>query len=72
MEYIRFITHVFGRPLGLPSPVSNPSPQPRRFSSFIRRLSVSDLVALQFNSSVLWVNGSTVNKTAFMELVANS
>lgn len=48
VEPIRIVTQVLGKPVGLLSPVSNPNPELRRVSSFVRRLSVSDLAACQF------------------------
>lgn len=48
VEPIRIVTQVLRKPVGLLSPVSNPNPELARVSSFIRRLSVSDLAASQF------------------------
>lgn len=48
VEPIRIATQVLHKPVGLLSPVSNPNPELSRASSFIRRLSVSDLAACQF------------------------
>jgi hypothetical protein len=48
VEPIRIVTQVLGKPVGLLSPVPNPNPELGRASSFIRRLSVSDLSASQF------------------------
>ena len=50
VEPIRIVTQVLGKPVGLLSPVPNPNPELSRVSSFIRRLSVSDLSAAQFPS----------------------
>jgi uncharacterized LabA/DUF88 family protein len=48
VEPIRIVTQVLRKPVGLLSPVDNPNPELSRASSFMRRLSVSDLAASQF------------------------
>ena len=48
VEPIRIVTQILHKPVGLLSPVNNPNPELSRASSFIRRLSVSDLAASQF------------------------
>ena len=48
VEPIRIITQVLRTPVDLLSPVPNPNPELSRASSFIRRLSASDLAAAQF------------------------
>ena len=45
VEPMRIVTQVLRKPVGLLSPVSNPNPELSRASSFIRRLSLSDLAA---------------------------
>ena len=50
VEPMRIATEVLGKPVGLLSPVNNPNPELSRVSSFIRRISVSDLAASQFAS----------------------
>ncbi len=62
VEPIRIVTQVMGKPVGLLSPVSNPNPELRRVSSFIRRISLSDLAASQFPDPVVRTDGSHVNK----------
>lgn len=62
VEPIRIVTQVLGKPVGLLSPVPNPNPELSRVSSFIRRISVSDLAASQFSDPVLRADGSHVNK----------
>ena len=62
VEPIRIVTQVMGKPVGLLSPVSNPNPELSRVSSFIRRISVSDLAASQFSSPLLRADGSQLNK----------
>jgi uncharacterized LabA/DUF88 family protein len=64
VEPIRIVTQVLGKPVGLLSPVSNPNPDLRRVSSFIRRISVSDLAAAQFPNPIVRSDGSTLNKPA--------
>jgi len=64
VEPIRIVTQVIGKPVGLLSPVPNPNPELHRASSFIRRISVSDLVATQFPSPLLRADGSALNKPA--------
>jgi hypothetical protein len=62
VEPIRIVTQVLGKPVGLLSPVNNPNPDLSRVSSFIRRISVSDLAASQFSDPVLRADGSPVHK----------
>ena len=52
VEPIRIVTQTLGKPVGLLSPVPNPNPELSRVSSFIRRLSVSDLAASQFPNPI--------------------
>jgi NYN domain len=61
-EPIRIVTQVLGKPVGLLSPVPNPTPQLRSVSSFIRRISVSDLRASQFPNPVIRADGSTLTR----------
>jgi hypothetical protein len=62
VEPIRIVTKVLGKPVGLLSPVSNPTLELKNVASFIRRISVSDLAGSQFPASILRADGSTVNK----------
>jgi len=62
VEPIRIVTQVIGKPVGLLSPVSNPTPDLRRVSSFIRRISPSDLAASQFPDPLFGADGSQINK----------
>ena len=62
VEPIRIVTGILGKPVGLLSPVDNPNPELRRVSSFIRRISLSDLAAAQFSSPLLRADGSKLNK----------
>jgi hypothetical protein len=62
VEPMRIVTKVLGKPVGLLSPVSNPTPDLVRVSSFIRRISVSDLAASQFPNPVIRADGSEIAK----------
>ena len=64
VEPIRIATQVLGKPVGLLSPVGNPNPELRRVSSFIRRISVSDMGACQFADQITRSDGSTVTRPA--------
>lgn len=64
VEPIRIVTQVMGKPVGLLSPVPNPNPELSRVSSFIRRISVSDLAASQFPSPLLRADGSELKRPA--------
>jgi hypothetical protein len=52
VEPMRIVTQVLGKPVGLLSPVNNPNPELKSVSRFIRRISVSDLAAAQFPSTL--------------------
>jgi len=58
VEPIRIATTTLGKPVGLLSPVSNPTPELRKVASFIRRISVSDLRASQFPDPIPRADGS--------------
>jgi NYN domain len=62
VEPVRIVTQVLGKPVGLLSPVPNPTPELSRVASFIRRISVSDLVVSQFPDAVVCADGSNINK----------
>jgi hypothetical protein len=62
VEPIRIVTQVIGKPVGLLSPVSNPTHDLRRVSSFIRRISPSDPAASQFPDPLFGAYGSQINK----------
>lgn len=62
VEPIRIATKVLGKPVGLLSPVPNPSPELGRVSSFIRRISVSDIAASQFPDPVARSDGTLLQK----------
>lgn len=61
-EPIRIVTKVLGKPVGLLSPVSNPTLELKNVASFIRRISVSDLGASQFTDPIVRTDGSTLAK----------
>jgi NYN domain len=62
VEPIRIVTQVLGKPVGLLSPVPNPTPQLHSVSSFVRRISVSDLRASQFPNPLIRADGSQLTK----------
>ena len=62
VEPVRIVTQILGKPVGLLSPVPNPTSELRRVASFIRRISVSDLGVAQFPDPVLCPDGSGVSK----------
>ena len=62
VEPIRIVTQVIGKPVGLLSPVPNPNPELSHVSSFIRRISVSDLAASQFPDPLSRADGSILIK----------
>lgn len=64
VEPIRIATQILGKPVGLLSPVNNPTPELARAASFIRRISVSDLAASQFPDPVQRPDGMTIGKPA--------
>ena len=62
IEPIRIATQVLGKPVGLLSPVANPNPGLRSVSSFVRRISVSDVAASQFPSPITLPDGRLLHK----------
>ncbi len=64
VEPIRIVTKVLGKPVGLLSPVSNPTLELKNVASFIRRISVSDLAGSQFPEAIVLPDGATLNKPA--------
>jgi hypothetical protein len=62
VEPIRIVTGVLGKPVGLLSPVPNPSPELMRVASFIRRISISDLSNSQFPDPLARADGSLLAK----------
>jgi hypothetical protein len=64
IEPVRIVTQVLGKPVGLLSPVNNPNPGLCGVSSFIRRISVSDLKASQFPDPIVLTDGTLLRKPA--------
>ena len=64
VEPMRIVTKVLGKPVGLLSPVSNPTSELKNVASFIKRISVSDLAGSQFPDPVVLADGSTLNRPA--------
>jgi hypothetical protein len=62
LEPIRIVTAVLGKPVGLLSPVTNPNPGLCSVSSFIRRISLSDIAACQFPSPISLSDGRLLHK----------
>ena len=62
IEPIRIVTKILQKPVGLISPVTNPNPGLRGVSSFIRRISVSDLAASQFPNPITLPDGTRLYK----------
>jgi len=62
IEPIRIVTQVLCKPIGLLSPVTNPNPKLCNVSKFIRRISVSDLAACQFDNPIVLPNGRLIHK----------
>lgn len=64
VEPVRIVTKIVGKPVGILSPVSNPTPELRRVASFIRHIRPHDLAACQFPDPVVRADHSTVKKPA--------
>jgi hypothetical protein len=64
VEPIRIVTKELTKPVGLLSPVSNPTPELMKVASFIRRISVSDLGSSQFPDPVVRADGSQLTRPA--------
>jgi len=62
VEPVRIVTQTLGKPVGLLSPVSNPTPALRAASTFIVHIHPSDLGTCQFPNPVIRADGSTVSK----------
>lgn len=62
VEPIRIVTQVLKKPVGLLSPVNNPTLELKRVSSFIRRIHVADLAACQFPDPINRADGSNTAK----------
>ena len=64
VEPIRIVTSVLGKPVGLLSPVPNPTPDLSRVASFVRRISLSDLANSQFLNPLVRSDGSMLTRPA--------
>lgn len=64
VEPIRIATQELGKPVGLLSPVPYANPQLQAVSTFIRRISYSDLTACQFPDPLTLADGSQLAKPA--------
>jgi hypothetical protein len=62
VEPIRIVSQIMKKPVGLLSPVANPTRDLGQAASFIKRISVSNLAASQFPDPVLRVDGRPVHK----------
>ncbi|TVR11698.1 MAG: NYN domain-containing protein [Salinarimonadaceae bacterium] len=62
VEPIRIATEELGRTVGLLTPVSNPNPQLRRVSRFLRTISVGHVAASQFPESVVADDGALIQR----------
>jgi hypothetical protein len=60
VEPIRIVTQVLRKPVGLLSPVSNPTPDLRKVASFIRHIRTGDLTTSQFPDPVTRSDGSNI------------
>lgn len=62
VEPIRIVRHILGKPVGLFSPVPNPTPTLQGVASFIRRIRHGDLTHSQFPDPVIDPNGTAIQK----------
>jgi hypothetical protein len=62
VEPIRIVTQILSKPVGLLSPVPNPTPGLRGVSSFVRHIRDGDLRAAQFPDPAVRPDGTTVAK----------
>lgn len=62
VEPIRIVSQIMKKPVGLLSPVANPTRDLGQVASFIKRISISDLAASQFPDAVIRPDGSVVHK----------
>ena len=62
VEPIRIVSQIVKKPVGLLSPVANPTHDLRQVASFIKHISISDLAASQFPDPVIRADGSAVHK----------
>ncbi|MGH9439353.1 MAG: NYN domain-containing protein, partial [Terriglobia bacterium] len=64
VEPIRIVSQIMKKPVGLISPVANPTRDLGQVASFIKRISISDLAGSQFPDAVIRADGTTVHKPA--------
>lgn len=64
VEPIRVVSQILKKPVGLLSPVSNPTPALREVASFIKHISFSDLASSQFPDPVIQDDGRELHKPA--------
>jgi hypothetical protein len=62
IEPIRLTTLILGKPVGLLSPVPNPTRDLKAAATFLRHVTVADAVASQFPNPVALPGGGTVYK----------
>ena len=62
IEPMRIVSQILNRPVGLLSPVTNPTPALRNVASFVRHIRDGDLRLAQFPDPVVRSDGSTVSK----------
>jgi hypothetical protein len=63
-EPIRIVTRTLGKPVGLLSPVNNPTPHLRAAASFLRHIKASQLGPSQFPNPVTLPSGSQIHRPA--------
>ena len=64
VEPIRIVSQILNKPVGLLSPVANPTRDLGQVASFIKRISISDLAASQFPDPVIRADGNALHKPA--------
>lgn len=64
VEPIRIATQALGKVVGLLTPVSNPNPQLRQVSRFVRHLSTGHVAAAQFVNPITLPDGTQIIKPA--------
>jgi hypothetical protein len=62
IEPIRLTVLVLGKPVGLLSPVKNPTPELRAAATFLRHVTAADVAASQFPNPVVLASGASVHK----------
>jgi uncharacterized LabA/DUF88 family protein len=62
IEPIRIVTQELGKPVGILSPVGNPSKGLRAVASFVRNIVAGDLAASQFPNPIVFEDGTMLHK----------